>query len=459
MSKSETTGCSAGGVKIKRVNFFVILIVAFVCLFVFATAYLLMNRYKTITESMNDYAECEKAVLNFKDASDYLTNQAVLFAAVHDKKYMENYCFEYENVCRRETALQVIEMTHKEDTVDLSLLLAFKESMSLSIDELYVIRVVAYASGIPKEELPDAVAKVEISYNDMSIPKSELLKKYKNYFYSDAYVASKQRIGTYVSSARSALANDFISLEYTTESVIKNLMVRLRVFVFVFFFISLSLFFVLLLWIFNPLYEYVKQIERGEKIKSRGSYEMQVIANAYNSLCEKNAVVASTLKHKAEHDPLTGLINRTAFDAIQEALRDSSEPVAYLIVDIDFFKKINDEYGHLIGDKVLVKIAKMLQEQFRVTDYVARVGGDEFAIIMTKFCDSAESIIANKIENINLKLQTIEGELPSVSLSVGVAFSRNGYDDNLVKKADKALYRVKKSGRCNYSFYSDFEEK
>ena len=94
-------------------------------------------------------------------------------------------------------------------------------------------------------------------------------------------------------------------------------------------------------------------------------------------------------------------------------------------------------------------------EQFRVTDYVARIGGDEFAIIMTKFGDSPTEIIQKKIEGLNYMLQNVEDGLPTVSLSVGVAFSKLGYKDFLLEQADKALYTVKRGGRCNCSFFKE----
>ena len=181
---------------------------------------------------------------------------------------------------------------------------------------------------------------------------------------------------------------------------------------------------------------------------------MRLIAKTYNALREKDEIKASILKHKAEHDPLTGLINREAFAKIKEVLSDTAEPIAYLIIDIDLFKAVNDKYGHLVGDEVLKKIAAILCEQFRNTDYVARIGGDEFAVIMTKFGDAPEFIIQRKIETINKLLQKVEQNFPSVSLSVGVAISTMGYNEVLEEQADQALYHVKQGGRCNCSFFS-----
>ena len=94
-------------------------------------------------------------------------------------------------------------------------------------------------------------------------------------------------------------------------------------------------------------------------------------------------------------------------------------------------------------------------EQFRGSDYVARIGGDEFAIIMTKFGSSPVEIINSKIQRLNAMLQHNDDGLPAVSLSVGVAFSKKGYVRDLEGQADDALYMVKRGGRCNCSFYDD----
>lgn len=202
-----------------------------------------------------------------------------------------------------------------------------------------------------------------------------------------------------------------------------------------------------------PVKEYIKNIESGSRMISQGSYEMRYIANAYNKLCERNAVTASILKHKAEHDSLTGLINREGFDQIKNALTDSKETIAYLVIDIDFFKNINDSYGHGVGDDVLRKISTLLMEQFRTSDYIARVGGDEFAIIMTKLGMNAEEIIQRKVSSMNRILQHNDDGLPPVSLSVGVALSEEGFSNAVVENADRALYNVKNGGRCNCSFF------
>ena len=123
------------------------------------------------------------------------------------------------------------------------------------------------------------------------------------------------------------------------------------------------------------------------------------------------------------------------------------------MIDLDNFKQINDGYGHQVGDSILQKVANLLSENFRSTDFPARIGGDEFAVIVTDFSENMKSVILNKIEMINMVLKNPDDGLPKISLSVGAAFSENGFSDELYKNADIALYEVKEKGRCGCRFY------
>ena len=122
-------------------------------------------------------------------------------------------------------------------------------------------------------------------------------------------------------------------------------------------------------------------------------------------------------------------------------------------MDVDKFKQVNDGYGHEMGDRVLQTVASLLSEHFRTTDYPARIGGDEFAVILTNASPERTAALQAKIETINHTLTHPTGGLPVVSLSVGGAFSQNGFSEDLYKHADLALYEVKEHGRCGCRFY------
>jgi diguanylate cyclase (GGDEF)-like protein len=124
--------------------------------------------------------------------------------------------------------------------------------------------------------------------------------------------------------------------------------------------------------------------------------------------------------------------------------------LSFLMVDIDHFKKINDIYGHLIGDVILKEIAKILRENIREIDFVARFGGEEFSIILPE-TDKAGAIMVGERIRSKVVAQRFRAfdEVLNASVSVGVAsYPQNTlYSDVLIEIADKALYKAKVEGR------------
>lgn len=146
------------------------------------------------------------------------------------------------------------------------------------------------------------------------------------------------------------------------------------------------------------------------------------------------------------------LLNRRSFDQILSLYKKDRSSFALILADVDVFKQINDTYGHDTGDRILKRVAALLHTAFRSTDYVCRIGGDEFAVIMVDMSRELYYTITNKIAEINGLLTVPEDGLPAVSLSAGVAFSdENGFCGSLFRAADSALYTAKAHGRCGCS--------
>lgn len=151
-------------------------------------------------------------------------------------------------------------------------------------------------------------------------------------------------------------------------------------------------------------------------------------------------------------DALTGLYNRRHFNA--ELEREFMRSKRYggnlciAIIDIDFFKKINDTYGHICGDYVLKEVAYLMLENFRKTDMVFRYGGEEFVVIMTETSLENSLIplerLRKTIENNNF---TYKGEKIKVTISIGAEINHTESPDEFLNNADKALYQAKQSGR------------
>ena len=158
------------------------------------------------------------------------------------------------------------------------------------------------------------------------------------------------------------------------------------------------------------------------------------------------------MKHQAEHDSLTELLNRRSFDQILSLYEKDRSSFALILADVDVFKQINDTCGHDTGDRILKRVAALLHTTFRSIDYVCRIGGDEFAVIMVDMSRELYYTIPDKIAEINGLLAVPEDGLPAVSLSAGVAFSdENDFRGSLFRAADSALYAAKAHGRCGCS--------
>ncbi|MEJ2484681.1 MAG: diguanylate cyclase [Anaerolineales bacterium] len=165
-----------------------------------------------------------------------------------------------------------------------------------------------------------------------------------------------------------------------------------------------------------------------------------------------NARLHNLVKHQATTDPLTGLSNRRAFDEyLQDEIRRSSRynhPFSLLILDLDGFKAVNDTYGHLTGDLTLKLVASCLREMIRDTDFLARYGGDEFAMILPETKKAqALSLVAKIAESVTrCKMPWAQGGFPQkISLSVGIASYPDEAQDalSLIASADAELYQRK----------------
>ena len=165
-------------------------------------------------------------------------------------------------------------------------------------------------------------------------------------------------------------------------------------------------------------------------------------------------------RYLAEHDPLTGVANRTQLgerlEVALEAARKIETKLAVFLLDLDGFKAINDQYGHPVGDEVLRVVSKRLAGIVRTVDTVSRLGGDEFCIVQASFeLSSAANDLAERIIGA-LAPPIVVGALRiPVSTSIGIAvFPEDGAtSEQLLHRADIALYAAKRAGRCGYQRY------
>ncbi|MBY5967427.1 sensor domain-containing diguanylate cyclase [Halomonas denitrificans] len=158
-------------------------------------------------------------------------------------------------------------------------------------------------------------------------------------------------------------------------------------------------------------------------------------------------------------DPLTGVCNRrafaTRFGALTKRWQCHSAALGIALIDLDHFKSINDTYGHDVGDQVLVAVAKALTSSFRKSDLIARMGGEEFCVVMA---DVDKPALMVALERFNQALASLDvsaaGAPIAVTASIGALLIDQGHEDlsQLVSHADKAMYRAKTGGRNRIEF-------
>ena len=156
-----------------------------------------------------------------------------------------------------------------------------------------------------------------------------------------------------------------------------------------------------------------------------------------------------------QKDSLTGLFNKAATQQhVRSILQKEPESLfAFIILDIDNFKRVNDRFGHAAGDKVLVEFSQTLREQFRDGDVMGRIGGDEFVVFLKiPNKEILEKKLRDLTDTLHQNIMTDAGEC-EISASIGAAVSPDTGNDfeTLYKKADKALYSTKKRGKNGFT--------
>jgi len=161
-------------------------------------------------------------------------------------------------------------------------------------------------------------------------------------------------------------------------------------------------------------------------------------------------VSRAALKQEASHDSLTGLANRRLFyDRLQQAIHHARRyncKVGVLFLDLDRFKEINDTHGHHVGDAVLTEVARRLSRSVRESDSIARIGGDEFVVLLDTVCGREDCLAAAiNIERTLAEGSSFYGLAVNITASIGQAlFPDDGEDeDALIRAADAAMYRLK----------------
>lgn len=446
-------------VHLRKTSFlFLALMLAFSAVLIFSVIKvpLLFQNFEKNTMQSQKVAQ---AAVSLQEASDYLTDESRRFAITGDWSHLENYFLETDVIKRREKALEEIKKVDAAQESAKFLQMALNESKNLEELEYKAMKLVVTAKGYDKNPLydvPAAVENVELSDNETAMDFKTKMATAWLILFSEQYFSMKKAISDYRTNAVSEIFKHTSLLNRKNAESLKATLAKALAEIILIVLFSLIFFLIILLFVVKSLYVFIGNIKNNQKLKVTRTKELELLRQTYNEMFDIAMEKQNLLQQKAEHDELTGLINRTAFKSILKALKESSESVAFIMLDVDKFKEINDKYGHTVGDKVLKTVAQILESSFRSTDYAARIGGDEFAVVISKCDDDSQKtkqVISAKMETLFKKLEEkSQSEIPATTLSCGIAISKSGWNESLIEKADAALYEIKRGGRNGYKF-------
>ncbi len=441
-----------GGISIRTLNVAIIVVICFVSIVFLHAGMRINDAYNDFAIATDRYVRCERAANQMLEGSNYLTTQCRLYAVTQDPAYLYNYFEEAVVAKSREEAVAVLEADTQGDDSHDYLEQSMKYSIQLMDYEYYAMKLVAEAMGTEVEGNADLLNEVKLTASDEAMSEQEKISRAQDILFGTSYQNYVVLIEDNVSACKDALMSDISIEQGASRDQLDRLLAFQRVSTWVLLIVVILMILSVIVLILWPVREDIQRMSENKPLPIAGAKEIRVMASKYNAMYEDNLKHNAQLRRRAEHDHLTGLLNRSVFERLLQMYGD--EPIALLLVDVDYFKEVNDTYGHDVGDAVLQKVSNLLETTFRASDYPCRIGGDEFAVIMTDMTPDLHEIISVKLATLAENLTDVSDGLPRVTLSVGVAFN-DGVDDPqmLFKHADEALYDVKEAGRNSHGFY------
>lgn len=444
------------GIPLQKMSFLMLIVAIVSSGILFYAMYRTTTVYNHTHEMTQQLVTWHSQSSELQVASDYLTEQIRCFAVTGNKQCLDKYFEEAELTKRRENALDSLKDNPNNAEAYQELSLAMDGSLHLMEVEYYAARLTVEAKGYDLSEYPRIIQDTKLTEADSLLSADEKREKAREILFDDNYHAQKAYISSHMNACLDGILKELDEEQRMSAKSLKyqvfweHAMTFLLIGVF-FLIVALTNHLVLM-----PLRYAVNRIRDEQDIPLRGAYEIRFLAKTYNLMYQINLEKKEKLSYEATHDKLTGLYNRRGYDFLLKNV--DLDTSALLLIDLDEFKSVNDTYGHDVGDKVLIKTSEAILKSFRAQDYVCRIGGDEFAVIMIHAEPEQSELIRKKIERINKTLLEGEEGRPAISVSAGVSFGEDARIAEVIfKEADTALYDAKNKGRQGISFYQEMQ--
>ena len=439
-----------GGISLRMIHTCLIIGSVILCSLILFATFHLSASFRHLTQTSELLVELRSAASELMEASDYLTEKVQRFTILGEKSYLDDYFNEAFEANHREEAIRRMSVGEGSEEALNKLKDAMDNSVKLMDREYYAMKLVIDARAY--RDYPEVLQSVKLSEDDQALTSDEKMRLAASMVHDDVYYSQKEKIRNNMRSSLDALEKMAYDKDTAAMNSVQNDLTFMRIMIIV---QTVSILF--MVWLtsrlgIHPVLNAVERIKQDSPIPEVGANEFRYLARAYNKMYD---VYRSSLEHlnfKASHDELTGAYNRAGYDLLMTSVDMSSTYM--LLFDLDNFKGINDTCGHETGDKVLVKLVKVLNDNFRSDDYVCRIGGDEFVVFMVHASRMQHDLIARKIDEINDRLADTSDGLPATSVSVGVVHgSAVKQGESIFEKIDEAMYRAKQGGKKTYRFY------
>lgn len=455
MARGQSRGVRVQSLSL--LNILATLVLAALCMASFVAV---RDQFQEVVRTSKKYVTAENSVAQLKSSFDYLAEEAKLAVMTRDRTYANLYFDELDLVNQRGNVLDDLGAGTVGNVAVDTMQLAMDRTMSLSTTDVYAMRLAMESSGQEAQAWPTRVRETQLSAEDESLSSDEKADKAIDLLSNEPYLDMRAQINQNMLVCSQTLVSKMNNRQISSANAFQVSFMHLGVSVAAFVLLTVLMCFALFRLMVRPLLRFNEKIEEGSLLPEEGAAELKVLTRTYNRVFTQNKEIQRVIKYQAEHDGLTGLLNRGAFDKLLAAFEAGDRPFALTLCDVDTFKQVNDGHGHAAGDKILKLVATLLLNAFRNVDYVCRIGGDEFAVIMVEMTTDLAYTIESRVVAINEQLADPDPDsgLPPVSLSVGVAFTdRENPGESLYKDADAALYFTKEHGRAGCTTYGDDE--
>ena len=443
------------GLSLRITSYLMIAITVFITAFLIFTAYHTFKSFRQLSTATDIYIQMEDAASDLMRASDYLTEEVQRYTVMTEREHLNNYFIEANVSMRREKSLNALAAKVPDSVALDDLRAAMQGSVALMDREYYAMRLVLEAVGDPN--IPLQLQDVKLTAEDAMLSAEEKIELARRMVHDDVYSQRKTGIEKDMSACIDELKQQTYGVQDSTEQKMGNRLSSMLILILM----EAAVVFLMIALIrqlgINPVLRAVEHIKKNNPLPIVGANEFRYLAAAYNRMYSSFKESLEHLNYKASHDDLTGAYNRAGYDLIKDSLDLST--TAFILFDVDYFKVINDSYGHETGDLVLKKIVATLKRNFRSDDYICRISGDEFVVFMVHVSTASQDLIRGKVAAINRGLADLSDHLPAVSVSAGVSLCLA--DNNSVqmfREADTALYSVKKRNRGDVAFAQHDEQ-